>query len=179
MQTVRDCWECESCGYVWLARSDAPPSQCGKCKSRHWNVQGASTGMVNPSLEDRVSALEVWRHSCGGHKVKPLIIKDEPMPQSKGKVARAKRKQREAKAIGGGFTQVEFKALCHTYNERCLRCGTNAILVPDHVKPLFLGGRHAIDNIQPLCSACNIWKKLMVIDFRADADVLQGIPIAA
>ena len=37
--TVRECWECDECGYVWLKVEGRQPVQCanGKCRSRRWN----------------------------------------------------------------------------------------------------------------------------------------------
>ncbi|MCA1716250.1 MAG: HNH endonuclease [Actinobacteria bacterium] len=54
----------------------------------------------------------------------------------------------------------------------CLCCGDGeALLTPDHVVPLSLGGSNLTENIQPLCVNCNSWKNVKVIDYR-----LQTIP---
>jgi 5-methylcytosine-specific restriction endonuclease McrA len=71
------------------------------------------------------------------------------------------------------FTVEDFEALCKKYGNACLRCGgRDALLTPDHIVPLSLGGSNRIENIQPLCLSCNSWKNVKVIDYRTDA-VLQ------
>ncbi len=67
----------------------------------------------------------------------------------------------------GDFTVEEFEALCEKYGNVCLRCGDGeALLMPDHVVPLSLGGSDLTENIQPLCGNCNSWKNVKVIDYR-------------
>lgn len=49
----------------------------------------------------------------------------------------------------------------------CVRCGTTKHrLVKDHITPLFMGGSDHIDNIQPLCDACNCSKGCEQDDWR-------------
>src|SRR5215210_523590 len=70
----------------------------------------------------------------------------------------------------GDFTVEEFEPLCEKYGNACLRCGDrDALLTPDHVIPLSLGGSNRIENIQPLCLSCNSWKDIKGIGDRSDA----------
>jgi 5-methylcytosine-specific restriction endonuclease McrA len=45
------------------------------------------------------------------------------------------------------------------FGDRCAYCGapesSDAPLAMDHVKPLFLGGRHMLSNVRPACRRCN------------------------
>ena len=80
----------------------------------------------------------------------------------------ARRRARKLEAEGD-FTVEEFEALCEKYGNMCLRCGeAGVLLTPDHVVPLSLGGSNLISNLQPLCSVCNSWKNIKVIDYRPD-----------
>lgn len=69
---------------------------------------------------------------------------------------------------GPGFTNKNFEGLCKQYGERCLCCGRKLPLVADHVVPLSKGGKHSIDNIQPLCRECNSRKHTLTVDFRKE-----------
>ena len=73
----------------------------------------------------------------------------------------------------GNFTVGEFEALCEKYGNVCLRCGDrDALPIPDHVVPLYLGVTNLTENIQPLCGNCNSWKNLKAIDYRPKAILL-------
>lgn len=75
--------------------------------------------------------------------------------------------RRAKKNIGGVVTEDEWISLLDFYGHRCLRCGrTNVKLTQDHVIPLKLGGKHSIDNLQPLCKLCNSIKQARFIDYR-------------
>lgn len=66
----------------------------------------------------------------------------------------------------GQFTAQQFRVLCEKHGNRCLRCGEANLLEADHVVPLSQGGTNYIDNIQPLCRACNASKGAKTIDYR-------------
>lgn len=86
----------------------------------------------------------------------------------------ARRRARKLNAEGD-FTVEEFEALCEKYDNACLRCGDgDALLTPDHVVPLSLGGSNRITNIQPLCRNCNSWKNVKVVDYRPNM-ILLGV----
>jgi 5-methylcytosine-specific restriction protein A len=84
------------------------------------------------------------------------------------------RKRRAAKhASRGNFTAKEFQQLCGRYGNKCLRCGsTGVVLEADHIVPLTSGGSDDINNIQPLCGACNRSKFVKIIDYRASEHAL-------
>jgi 5-methylcytosine-specific restriction endonuclease McrA len=83
-------------------------------------------------------------------------------------VREANRRAHKARA-GGSFTQQEWHELCAYYEYTCLRCGRqepDIELTVDHVVPLSRGGTNDIDNLQPLCRACNTSKHAKAIDYR-------------
>ena len=67
---------------------------------------------------------------------------------------------------GEHFTLEEWLALLEYYRHRCLRCGSKESITVDHVIPLSLGGANSVDNIQPLCEACNTEKAATIADYR-------------
>ena len=67
---------------------------------------------------------------------------------------------------GGTFTFEEWMTLCELYDFRCLCCGKQMKLTPDHVIPVVHNGLNDIENIQPLCKSCNSRKHSKMIDFR-------------
>jgi len=78
----------------------------------------------------------------------------------------ARRRARKPNAEGD-FAAEDFEALCEKHGNVCLRCGDgDALLTPDHVIPLSLGGSKHIANIQPLCGKCNSWKNVKVVNYR-------------
>lgn len=67
---------------------------------------------------------------------------------------------------GGKHTNEEWLQLCTDHNNRCAKCGADAILTKDHIVPVSLGGSDSIDNLQPLCRSCNASKGTKIIDYR-------------
>lgn len=76
---------------------------------------------------------------------------------------------RRARKIGNGgsVTEKEWHDLKNKYSHTCLCCKkTDVKLTMDHVIPLCLGGKHIIENIQPLCGSCNSSKHTKTTDYR-------------
>jgi 5-methylcytosine-specific restriction endonuclease McrA len=70
---------------------------------------------------------------------------------------------------GGDLTVEEWYAILDFYGYKCLCCGRDDVkLTIDHVIPIFNGGRHSADNVQPLCGPCNSRKKDKHIDYRKE-----------
>lgn len=73
------------------------------------------------------------------------------------------------KASIGYFTPEQWNQLCDLCNNRCVRCGKEGRLSPDHIKPASRGGSSYIDNIQPLDPGCNVRKSnIYTNDYRTD-----------
>ena len=84
------------------------------------------------------------------------------------KQAGRRRRARKLEAEGS-HTTTEFLVLCENYDFRCLCCGEIfplERLEHDHIEPLSKGGSDDIENIQPLCRACNSHKGTRTIDYR-------------
>lgn len=75
---------------------------------------------------------------------------------------------RTAKRFGvsGSWTGDQFRALCKAYDNRCLCCGKDKPLGPDHIIPFSKGGSNELSNIQPLCKPCNSKKRDKCTDYR-------------
>ena len=69
-------------------------------------------------------------------------------------------RQRRGRKRGafGSFTSLEFGLLCMANNYKCVYCGKEEPLVPDHAIPLARGGSNCIGNIVPTCERCNTAK---------------------
>lgn len=70
----------------------------------------------------------------------------------------------------GTITAEQWRDLKAQSDFRCLCCGKpepEITLTLDHVIPLSKGGAHSIDNVQPLCLACNKSKNTKATDYRS------------
>lgn len=117
--------------------------------------------------ESHKDLIALWRkqRAARGNRFRRDPVSTHEATREKGSAAR-RRRAREA-AAGGGWTPQEWLVLLARYGGTCLACGVSERLVPDHVQPLYRGGRHSIDNIQPLCYRCNLRKGIKTIDYRS------------
>lgn len=81
-------------------------------------------------------------------------------------VVTSHRRRDRVRGTASHFSQAEWRELCAKYDQRCLCCGQQKPLSPDHVVPISRGGSNAIENIQPLCRQCNQTKGAKTIDYR-------------
>ena len=102
------------------------------------------------------------------HKEELKAYHKEWRKQNPTKYMEYKRTRRARKANGSSkhFSREEFIALCESYDNKCLGCGSTDKLEADHIVSLFSGGPDGIDNIQPLCRICNAKKGTLTIDLR-------------
>jgi 5-methylcytosine-specific restriction endonuclease McrA len=76
------------------------------------------------------------------------------------------RVKRHRKRAAGHLTAGEWRAVLAKYGSACLACGSDDPPTIDHVIPLGRGGSNTADNVQPLCSTCNMRKSTKTIDYR-------------
>ena len=58
------------------------------------------------------------------------------------------------------------KLLIERHGYQCMACGSKVQLRVDHIRPICLGGKTKISNLQLLCRACDEAKGAQIIDFR-------------
>jgi 5-methylcytosine-specific restriction endonuclease McrA len=85
-------------------------------------------------------------------------------PEHKRTLTRQRRAK--LKEAGGTITTEEWLSVLQLYGPACLCCGEVKPLTMDHVVPIFCGGTHTVDNVQPLCLSCNSSKGTQTIDYR-------------
>lgn len=94
---------------------------------------------------------------------------DQAHRQRKNRQTAEKNRRRRALLCGidtAHHTEQEWVDLCARYDHLCLCCGEQKPLSRDHVVPVVCGGLDTIENIQPLCKACNSRKNNRTIDYR-------------
>ena len=87
---------------------------------------------------------------------------------------RVKESRRRAKIrnCDGDFTLLEWKQLKDKFKNTCPSClksEPKIKLTIDHIVPLISGGRHSVENIQPLCESCNFSKHTKTIKYELKA----------
>lgn len=101
------------------------------------------------------------------NKERKLRLGMEYRRNNPDKNAEYSRNRRAKKSGNGGkITKDEWNKLLDFYGNKCLCCGSKDKLTMDHILPLVSGGKHTIDNVQPLCSSCNSSKGARYIDYR-------------
>jgi 5-methylcytosine-specific restriction endonuclease McrA len=120
------------------------------------NIKAMSKRYYEENKEQIISSVSLYYWETVREYSKHLLI--------------ARRAKQSTKTKGGGaFTGEEWLALKAKYSHTCLCCGKQEpeiTLTPDHIVPVSKYGSSNIDNIQPLCGACNNRKRSKIIDYR-------------
>lgn len=103
----------------------------------------------------------------------PCIDCNNPNPPSPEVLAQRQKAYTQRRAFRlkharslGTHTQAEWLELLRRCGKRCLRCKKVKRLTKDHIIALYQGGSDSIENIQPLCLACNVASSGHQIDYR-------------
>lgn len=84
----------------------------------------------------------------------------------KQKNSRLRRERLKNAIQKGTHTEQEWEEMKAFFNNKCVRCGNDGIIVKDHIIPIYMGGSNGLDNIQPLCKKCNSSKGADTTDYR-------------
>lgn len=146
---------------------DGYSSWCRVCMNAYrkvWEQNHASTRRIYQRAWHRNKRLDPDYRLYNNAQILSSRKKD-PLFADKKKQWESKRRCKIASS-STHFTASEWRGLCKKYNLRCLACGEQKKLTPDHIVPLALNGDNSISNIQPLCINCNSSKKTKIIDYR-------------
>lgn len=149
-------------------------------------------GRKSDAQPSRIRKKKLWAKNHPNYNALSTLAWKEKHPRRwKAIHANARHRRRALLAQAkGSFTYAQFRALCKLYSYSCICCGRNErqlkklklVLVPDHIKPIALGGSNYIKNIQPLCHAmpggsgdCNRRKRNRHINYTKTPLALQLI----
>jgi len=176
------CKECEKIRYK-NNHSEVEFQVCNKCEENksvdnYHNDSSRKNGKyvyckscVKKSLD--VNARNKRQREWYRRNRKEIIEKSKQWANDNKEKRRHISREYRARRIGWiGDEHIEYDKwldLCKKYNNKCLRCGKSSDnLTQDHIVPLSKGGRHIIENIQPLCFSCNSSKNAKIIDYRVE-----------
>ena len=126
-----------------------PQGICSSCKQYQFSKPGKPYSQRN--VQAQIRQTREW---------------ERRNPDKARAMDRVAKMNRRARNMNGAHTADEWRLLCAQYGNVCLCCGSSAPLTVDHVIPLARGGTNTIDNIQPLCHACNTRKSTRTTDYR-------------
>jgi 5-methylcytosine-specific restriction endonuclease McrA len=94
---------------------------------------------------------------------------------AKDKQNRQRAERMQAANDLGTHSPDQERVIYRAYGKKCLKCGARKDLTTDHVVPP-PAGSNALENLQPLCRACNASKGNQTIDYRPAnwAELLQS-----
>lgn len=159
---------------------------CNANKVKHTEVNGVLGKVCRKCLvwqsvecyhkdKSKSDGLHSYCKTCQNKKARDFYIEDLDQQKELRKIHyrennesyKRRSRSRETKlSLDPGFSQKQWLDLCSKYGNICLCCKMKKPLTVDHIIPLSKGGKHCIDNVQPLCMECNHKKFVTIIDYR-------------
>lgn len=173
---------CTKCGIekdaiYFNKRSNRPKGYSSACKQCVLEYKRATKDRNNQRVRERrkknpelFRKYEKTRSTESKERRKVKNREYNKRAYQENKIYFIEKSRRRKQRLVGTFTQQQWLDVCNQYNNQCLRCAcNNCALTIDHVLPISKGGTNTIDNVQPLCMACNLSKGTKHIDFRNQA----------
>ena len=114
---------------------------------------------LSPILQEKKRARDAEFSITEKGKTINKVARKRYMQTPKGKISRINAKARRRQLEGDGkITAKEWAGKLEEHNYTCNGCGAEENIEMDHIIPLSKGGKHHVDNTQPLCRSCNASK---------------------
>jgi len=155
---------CNTCGKEFFKRTDhlTKTNYCSiKC-------MGLSKRTPNAKWRDPAQIKKYMQSYSKKNREKINAKSRENNMKYRDKKAQNRMNRRSADKRGD-FTAEQWKEMKEKYNHRCLKCNRkepDVVLHADHIIPTSKGGITTYNNMQPLCSYCNISKGSKIKDYR-------------
>lgn len=154
----------------WLNKLKGRPSPWkGKKLSKEWRENLSKAHKGNKHSPETRKKMSQSRMGKGSHYFIDGRSKN-PKWRVWIKNRRNRIKRRKGNPEIGFHTQGDWDTLLAQYNWTCPRCGKKEPVISltrDHIVPLSKGGSDNIENIQPLCMPCNLWKSTKIISYKS------------
>ncbi len=160
------------------ARASRPPTRAEAAWTKAQDRAKASK-YYHKNKEERAAINKRWHERHPGASSKRGKRWSQAHPEESRE--RSRRRRLVKAAVPGRHSAKEWKDLCKRFDNRCVRCGSNAKLTRDHIVPVTReGSTDDISNIQPCCGACNASKgNRHATDYRQTPFTGQGIKVEA
>ena len=168
--TAKDGKPCEKCGRTgWYKGGNC--MTCARERTRKWKMENPDRVAINRRNSQIANVEKERERSRKRRRENPERAREHNRKWERNNPvavgARTHRHRAAKTAAGGSYTPAEWRSLVEHYGNKCLCCGrTDVALTVDHVVPVSKGGSSNIDNLQPLCLACNSSKNDKIIDYR-------------
>lgn len=83
--------------------------------------------------------------------------KNDPVYRARARQARYNNNMNR-RGAQGSHTEFEWLAVLAKHGGKCIACGDAGNITRDHIIPIAKGGTNFIENIKPMCLACNVAK---------------------
>lgn len=159
-----------------LNTKDGKQSQCKSCKKEMSKIYEKSRGKEKKK-EYAKNEWQVKKNNPKYHEYRnkwieknkeKIAVKAKKYREQNKILLLASRSNQRAKKYGieGKITMPQWKAVLEETNYMCISCEEVIADSIDHIVPLSLGGTNTYQNIQPMCTRCNLKKGTKEIDFR-------------
>lgn len=158
--------DCDTCGDRYIHQSGwVPIDRCGDCRKKCIKVKHECADCGGEFLAWRTSS-RMYCNTCRNKRHRKKWGKCKPKKAAyntkteKNAAAATRRRQRVSDASTGGKVTADHIAALRAGT--CVYCGSPAHSA-DHIRPLYRGGHHRVENLVPACRMCNEFKGTLLL----------------